>query len=74
MNRLRKLLIKAKLMKGKPHEKAELGKGTWGRRPDDPKMSAFTQPKASISARVIRKDGTIEDLGIITDGGGKNEV
>ena len=68
MNRVRRLLIKTKLMKGKPHEKAELGKGTWGRQLNDPKVSVSAQPRASISARVIRTDGTIEDLGIITGG------
>ena len=43
-----------------PHEKAALGQGTWGRQK--------AEPLASISAKVIRKDGTIEDLGIISGG------
>ena len=60
MNRIKKFLIKTKIVKAKPHEKAELGTGAWGR------VSA--KPKASISARVIRKDGTIEDKGIISGG------
>ena len=54
---IRKLLIKAKIVKPKPHEKAELGKGVWGR------QEAKAEPKASITAIVIRKDGTIENLG-----------
>ena len=60
MNLLRWLLHKPKAIELKPHEKAELGQGNWGR------VSA--EPQASISARVIRKDGTIEDLGIISGG------
>ena len=57
MNRIRKLLIKARVTKAKPHEKAEMGMGTWGR------QGAKARPKASISARVIRANGKIEDLG-----------
>jgi len=34
----------------------------WGR------QIAIGQPKSSISAKVIRKDGKIEDLGILTGG------
>jgi len=68
MSKIRKVLIKLRLVKAKPHEEAELGKGTWGRQPNDPKVSVSAQPRASISARVIRKDGTIEDLGIISGG------
>ena len=68
MSKIRKILIKLGLVKAKPHEEAELGRGAWGRQPNDPKVSASAQPKASISARVIRKDGTIEDLGIISGG------
>ena len=45
-----------------PHEKAALGQGNWGR------QDASAKPQASISAKVIRKDGTIEDLGIISGG------
>ena len=60
MKGIRKLLIKTRLAKPKPHEKAELGEGTWGR--------VKAKPLATISARVIRKDGTIEDLGIISGG------
>ena len=60
MNIVRKLLIKIRLAKPKPHERAELGQGTWGR--------TKAEPKASISVRVIRTDGTIEDLGIISGG------
>ena len=60
MNKIRKLLIKSKLAKAKPHEKAELGQAPWGR------QEVKAEPKASISARIIRKDGTIEDLGIIS--------
>ena len=67
---IRKLLIKVGLTKHKmpekpelqPHEKAELGQGTWGR------QEGKAEPKAYISARVIRADGTIEDLGIISGG------
>ena len=62
MNRIKKLLIQTKLVKPKPHEKAELGQGTYGR------QEVKAEPKASISARVIRKDGTIEELGIISGG------
>ena len=62
MNLGKKLLAKLRLIKLKPHEKAELGQGTWGR------TETKAEPKPSISARVIRKDGTIEDLGIITGG------
>jgi len=62
MNRIRKLLIKVGLGKAKPHEKAELGQGLWGR------QEAKAEPKATISAKVIRKDGTVEDLGIISGG------
>ena len=51
-----------------PHEKAELGLGTWGRQPEPGKMGTKAEPKATISARVIKKDGTIEDLGIISGG------
>ena len=43
-----------------PHEKAALGQGTWGRQK--------AEPIGIISARVIRKDGTIEELGIISGG------
>ena len=59
MDRLRKFLIRTKVVKPKPHEKAELGTGTYGR------QEVTAKPKGTISARVIRKDGTIEDLGII---------
>jgi len=59
MNIIRKLLVKARLAKAKPHEKAELGQAPWGR------QEVKAEPKASISARIIRKDGTIKDLGII---------
>ena len=38
-----------------PHEKAQLGQGNWGRQK--------AELIGTISARVIRKDGTIEDLG-----------
>ena len=62
MNTLRKLFIKAGLANLKPHEKAQLSKGVWGR------QEAKAEPKATISARVIRADGTIEDLGIISGG------
>ncbi len=62
MNRIRKLLIRAGVVKGKPHERAELGKGTYGR------QEVKAEPKATISARIIRKDGTIEDLRIISGG------
>ena len=57
MNIIKKLFIKLGVIKPKPHEKAELGKGTWGR------QEAKTEPKATISLRIIRTDGTIEDLG-----------
>ena len=43
-----------------PHEKAALGQGNWGRQK--------AEPIGTISAKVIRKDGTIEDLGIISGG------
>lgn len=62
MNRLRELIIKIGLAKPKPHEKAEIGQGNWGR------QEATAKPTGTISARVIRKDGTIEDLGIISGG------
>jgi len=62
MNIFRRLVLKIGIAKPKPHEKAELGKGTWGR------QEIKAEPIASISARVIRKDGTIEDLGIISGG------
>ena len=71
MNIIRRLLIKVGLAKLKPHEKAELGIGTWGRQGQSselPMLPAKTEPRATISARVIRKDGTIEDLGIISGG------
>lgn len=61
MNRIKKLLIRTGLVKAKPHEKAELGIGTWGRQGTIVPVSA--KPKGTISARVIRKDGTIENLG-----------
>ena len=57
MNRIKKLLIKARVIKAKPHEKAELGRGTWGR------QEAMAEPKPTITARVIRANGKIEDLG-----------
>ena len=57
MNRLKKWLIKVRAVKPKPHEKAELGKGTYGR------QEATAKPKVGISARVIRKDGKVEKLG-----------
>ena len=62
MNRLRKFLVKYNLVKSKPHEKAELGKGTYGRQVS-PIAPASAKGKGTISARVIRKDGTIENLG-----------
>ena len=60
MNILRKVLIKIKVLKAEPHEKAESGQSLWGR------QSAISKPKSTISAKVIRKDGTTEDLGIIS--------
>ena len=62
MNILQKLLAKFRKAKVElqPHEKAAIGQGNWGR------QNAKTEPIASISARVIRKDGTIENLGIIS--------
>ena len=62
MNILRRLVLKIGITKAKPHEKAELGQAPWGR------QEVKAEPKASISARIIRKDGTIEDLGIISGG------
>jgi len=65
MNKIKKFFFRAKKQrthKLEPHEKAELGQGNWGR------QSAKTEPIVSISARVIRKDGTIENLGIISGG------
>lgn len=56
MNRVRKLLIKFKLVKPLPHEKAELGIAPWGR------QGAIAQMKATISMRVIRADGTVEEV------------
>jgi hypothetical protein len=55
MNIIRKLLIKTKLAKGKPHEKAELGKGIWGRQPSG-EMPAKARPKANLEMRVYRKE------------------
>ena len=56
MNRIRRLLIKIRLAKVKPHEKAELGKGTWGRQPETSgKMPTKTRPKASLKMRVYHK-------------------
>jgi hypothetical protein len=55
VNILRKLLIKTKLAKGKPHEKAELGQGTWGRQSGD-EMPAKARPKANLEMRVYRKE------------------
>ena len=40
-----------------PHEKAQLGQGNWGR--------VKSEPLVTISARVIRKNGVIEDKGVI---------
>ena len=57
MNRIKRALIKAGIVKAKPHEKAELGKGTYGR------QEAVAKPKVGINARIIRNDGTIEVLG-----------
>jgi len=70
MNRIRKLLIKAKIIIPKPHEKAELGQALWGRQTGSSGnvIPVSAKPKGTISARVIRKDGTIEDLGIISGG------
>jgi len=56
------LLIKTRIIKARPHEKDKLGKGVWGR------QETKAEPIATISARVIRKDGTVEDLGIISGG------
>ncbi len=55
--------------------KAKRGKGTWGRQPEDPAMSAKFERVGTLSARVIRVDGTVEDLGEIstlTRAGGEN--
>ena len=60
MNILRRLVLKIGIAKAKPHEKAELGQALWGR------QEVKAEPMATISARVIRKDGTIEDLGVIS--------
>ena len=60
MNLFRRLVAKTGMVKLKPHEKAELGISTWGR------QTAKAEPKPAISARIIRKDGTIEDLGVIS--------
>ena len=62
MNILRRLVLKIGIAKAKPHEKAELGQALWGR------QEVKAEPMATISARVIRKDGTIKDLGIISGG------
>ena len=40
-----------------PHEKAQLGQGNWGR--------VKSEPLVTIRAKVIRKNGVIEDKGVI---------
>jgi len=62
MNIFRKLLIKARIVTPKHHERAELGQVPWGR------QIATAEPQAVIRAKVTRKDGTVEDLGVITGG------
>lgn len=57
MNFLKRFLINKGVVKARPHEKAELGQGTWGR------QSASSKPMPIIKAKVIRKDGIIENLG-----------
>jgi len=51
MNPLTKWLIKVGVVKAKPHEKAELGLGQWGRQPA---VEAKSKGKVSMSYRVYR--------------------
>lgn len=46
--------------------KIKRGKGVWGRQPDPSDMQADIPLVGTISARVIRADGAVEDLGIIS--------
>ena len=66
MKGIKKFLVKIGVMKAKPHEKAELGQGTWGRQPDIsniPDISASARPKGTIKMRVYRaKTNTWEDI------------
>ena len=47
-------------------QQVRAGLKTWGRQPPK-KSGAASRVRATIQAKVIRKDGTIEDLGTIYD-------
>ena len=55
MNKIKKFLIKVGVIKAKPHEKAELGQGTYGRQPEPGNaVSAAAKLKGTMKIRVWR--------------------
>ena len=57
MNSLERILIKLGLYKMKPHEKAALGLGNWGRQPGSEPVGALpakARPGATMTTRVYR--------------------
>lgn len=42
------------------------GRKVWGRQPSRDGMGATTRAKATMTAKIIRADGTIEDLGVVS--------
>lgn len=63
---IRRILLRLRLLKMRPHEKAQAGLGPWGRRAEGPasagRSEAQAEGKASVKMRVIRADGTIEEV------------
>lgn len=63
MNRVKRFLVKRGLMKGKAHERAEVGRGVYGRQPTPGGeevgkgnvIEAKAQGRASIKMRVWRE-------------------
>ena len=46
---------------------AKKGKATWGRTEPDGAMKVESKQLGTLSAKVIRADGTVEDLGVIAE-------